>query len=389
MKKGVIGIGLLAILAIGFMAGRMTTSPAVAGPTGEGDAEARAPRNKTRVADRPAVDLPGKPGAHLRQDIRSQPADRIPKLVFRALETSDPILRRQLMSDLYSRMDPSNYREMMGQILEVSNATAREYPDEYLLMSMRAGQIAGPSVMEDWKKEGIATEAASKSFAGWAHVDPMSAKAWLDTQSDLPPGVRNKLLNTLIGGAMVHDPAKAGEMLSAMPEKDRDLCLDTFTNNIVQAAGKDAGLEWVKSIQAGGTDQKYMERATTSVFDRIIWSGANRRNSSSMVRDLEGLSSVVAIDENWIVRSMGQIRDRKVTGGIDLLDGVSRSPTLKNQPITQRMWNSAVDFALQRDPSSVERWLQENPDSPIHVQVREMAERKKAAQAARDPFAPN
>jgi hypothetical protein len=388
MRNGTIAVGLLVTLTAGFMAGRISSPAKAARDSGSGTQE-RPASLKTRVAERPRVERPSTPGARLKQEIRAQPADQIPQLVFRALETGDPILRRQLMSDLYSRMDTSNYREMMNQILEISNATAREYPEEYLLMSTRAGQIAGRAVMEDWKKNGIDSEAATKSFSGWAQVDPSAAEAWLASQTDLNPGARNKLLTNLIAGTMVYDPGKATAMLSAMPEADRNLCLNTFTNNIVQSAGKDAGFEWLKTIQSNPADPDFAKRATTSIFDRVLWSGANRRNASSMVRDLEGISPYVTIDENWISRSMGQIRDRKVTGGIDLLDELSRSPALRNQPITPRLWNSAVDFALQRDRAAVDRWLEENPDSPIHAQVLEMAEKKKAQAAAKAPPAPN
>jgi hypothetical protein len=389
MRNGTLAAGLLVTLSAGFIAGRISSSSVAGHDHSNGESTAGTAPLKTRVGERPPVERPSSQGARLKQEIRAQSADRIPQLVFKALETGDPILRRQLMSDLYSRMDHTNYREMMNQILEISNTTAREYPEEYLLMSMRAGQIAGQEVMEDWKKEGIATEAASKSFAGWAHVDPASAKAWLDSQTDLHPGARHKLLNTLIAGTMVHDPAKAREMLSSMPQADRDACLNTFTNNIVQAAGKDAGYEWLKTIQSNPQDPDFAKRATTSIFDRVLWSGANRRNASSMVKDLEGISPYVTIDENWISRSMGQIRDRKITGGIDLLDEISRSPILKDQPITPRLWNSAVDFALQRDRGAVDKWLEEHPDSPIHAQVREMAERKKAQAATAMPPTPN
>ncbi|MBX3741929.1 MAG: hypothetical protein KF712_13115 [Akkermansiaceae bacterium] len=132
-----------------------------------------------------------------------------------------------------------------------------------------------------------------------------------------------------------------------------------------------------------------MRRAATSLFDRILWSGANRRNAASLARDLESLITTFPDDADWTTRGMGQIRDRKVTGGIELLDELARGPVFKGKEFSQRQWNSAVDFALQRDHAAVDRWLKENPDSPIHAQVLEMAERKKAAQAAKAPPAPN
>ncbi len=388
MRNGTIAAGLLVTLSAGFMAGRITSSTGTAHDSG-GGTHRQAAKLKTRVAERPLVERPSTPGARLKQEIRAQSADRIPQLVFRALETGDPILRRQLMSDLYSRMDPSNYREMMNQILEISNATAREYPEEYLLMSMRAGQIAGQAVMEDWKKDGITCEAASRSFTGWAQVDQEGARRWLEANPDLDGSTRNKLFNAMLTGAMINDPASATRLYGSLQGEDRERALATFTNQLVQVAGKESGVKWLHELKANGGDDPYVRRAATSLFDRILWSGANRRNATSLARDLENLMTTFPDDTDWTTRGMGQIRDRKVTGGIELLDELARGPVFKGKEFSQRQWNSAVDFALQRDHAAVDRLLAENPDSPIHAQVREMAEKKAAQAAAKAPPTPN
>lgn len=387
MKRSHLIAALLSTLAAGFLVGRVSSNH-TAGKSAGDETDDLLSKSRTRVADRRSSDAPDSPGARLKQDIRKVSPDRIPDLVYRALETGDPILRRQLMSELYSRMDATNYRRMMEEILRVSDETGREYPEEYLLMSMRAGQIAGHDAMEGWKAKGIETEAASRTLTGWAHVDPDAAQRWLEANPDLDPKVRNKLLNALLTGAMANDPQNATRLFTGFPEEDRDRCLATFTNQIVQIAGKDAGMDWLKSTMTAGADDAYIQRAGTSMFDRILWSGANRQNAASMVRDLEQLASVFPHEEDWLTRGMGQIRDRKTIGGIELLDELSRSPVFKDKPITQRQWNSAVDFALQRDPAAVEKWLAENPSSPIHPTVQEMTERKKANQMKRDPFAP-
>ena len=380
MKRSHLIAALLSTLALGVVIGRVS-NPSTGGKDDGRELDGESSKLRTRVADRPSADRPDTPGSRLKKDIRTTSADRIPDLVFQAFETGDPILRRQLMSELYSRMDATNYRRMMEEILHVSDATGREYPEEYLLMSMRAGQIAGHEAMEGWKGKGIETEAAARTLTGWAHVDPEAAQRWLESNPDFDPKLRHKLLNALLTGAMANDPENATRLFTSFPEEDRDRCLSTFTNQIVQIAGKDAGMDWLKSTMAAGADDAYIQKAGTSMFDRILWSGANRQNAASMVRDLEQLASVFPHEEDWLTRGMGQIRDRKTIGGIELLDELSRSPVFKDKPITQRQWNSAVDFALQRDPSAVDKWLAENPTSPIHPTVQEMTERKKANQA--------
>ena len=188
MKNGVIIAGVFVTLSLGFFAGRMTSSSSSL----QSDDSPRDStiEGKRRAGERSTADRPVTRGARLRQEIRSVSTDRIPDLVFRALENGDPILRQQLMSELYSRMDAGNYRRMMEEILHVSDATGREYPEEYLLMAMRAGQIAGQEAMEGWKAKGIETDAASKTLTGWAHVDPEAARRYGKRSRECHPPLR-------------------------------------------------------------------------------------------------------------------------------------------------------------------------------------------------------
>ena len=91
-----------------------------------------------------------------------------------------------------------------------------------------------------------------------------------------------------------------------------------------------------------------------------------------MVADMERLSSIMPINEAWINRGMGQIRDRKTTGGIELLDQIARSPKLSGIPLGESVWENAVGHAMQRDAKAVADWLSKNPDSPIHAVISSM-----------------
>jgi hypothetical protein len=359
------------VLAIGFVAGRIT-SPSSSAPA-ESNSPDSAAKLSTKSGDRPASDPANTAFAKLRQEIRTAPSDKLPALVYRALESADPFVQRPLLDELYARMDASNYLAMTEALSRISRETGREHHDEWLLIHTRAGQVAGPEAMERWGKvNALGGQLAERSLWGWATSDPDAARQWLDGKTDLNPGLREKFLSTILSGAITHDADRAIAMLSQLPEADRDRCSKEFSNQLVQNCGKDRALEWLRSVRAADPDSTFTESVTRQVFDRAIWSGANQTHADIMVRDLEQLSTIMPIDESWIGRAMGQIRDRKVTGGIDLLDQLAGSTTLKEIPLSDGLWQGAVGYALQRNRTAVATWLEEHPNSPIHETVAAM-----------------
>jgi hypothetical protein len=381
MKRSHLIAVMFSTLALGFLVGRVS-SAGNNGANGNEDDGGSSTKLRTRLGDRPAAEISNSSTSRLRQEIRKAPSDKLAAMVYRTLEIGDPIVRRQLLYELFARMDASNFHEMTLELNRISLETGRDNYDEWLLMHTRAGQVAGQAAMERWEKEGARkTDQAWRTMWGWASTDPDSAQKWLDGIPDIKPEERNKLLTALMSGAIVSDQDKAMKMIASLSEEERIRCVPQFTFHLVQNAGKDGAIAWLQSVNASEPDTGYAKRVTEQVFDKLAWSGANQTNAKSMVGDLQRLSSVVPIDENWIVRSMGQIRDRKATGGIELLDQIARNPTLKDVPLTDRAWNSAVKFALERNPAAVGTWLQNNTDSPIHQKVAQMSGQALPAEA--------
>ncbi|HSP44210.1 MAG TPA: hypothetical protein VLO11_15145 [Luteolibacter sp.] len=186
--------------------------------------------------------------------------------------------------------------------------------------------------------------------------------------------MRKQLLATIMSGAAVNDPERAIALLGSLPDADRAGMAEKFVGALVQHQGKDRAIEWLASMSAAELESDYGQSLTRSVFDKVMWAGANQSNASVMVADMERLASVVPIDEAWIDRSMGQLRGRKTIGGIELLDQIARSPALSRIPLGESTFSNAVDDALRRDPAAVARWLAANPDSPIHSEVSSMVE---------------
>lgn len=371
MNKTYLVGSLASMFAIGFVAGRMSppsSAGVTAGPEEPGNAKAR-----IRAGGRPPADAANTAFARLRQEIRSAAPDQLAGLLYRALEPSDPFVQRALLDELYARMDATNFVAMSDALNRISLETGRAHHDEWLLLHTRTGQVAGQAAMDRFSAAAaLGGQPAGRALWGWASTDPEAARKWLDAHAELAPDLRDRLLSSIASAAILHDPDRAIGMLAALPEAVRNRSSNEFCNQLVQHCGKDRAIEWLKSVRAAEPDSDFAASVSRQVFDRAVWAGANQTNAAVMVRDLEQLAAIMPIDEGWISRAMGQIRDRKVTGGIDLLDQIARNPALKEIPLSDGVWHSAVGHALQRNRESVATWLENHPDSPIHDSVAAM-----------------
>lgn len=369
-------LSLIVVLLIGVLIGRtIGISAASRGAANEVGAAGPA---KTRSAERSTEPVPNTPLARLRKEIRSAPPDRCEALLRKALEIPGPFERRLLFDELMARMDADNFLEMSQAAARVSLETGRDNNSEWQLSHVRAGQVAGPQAMARWAEQhALGGTRAERTLWGWATKDPEAARKWLEEQADLPESLRNRLFSTIMNGALINDPQRAIALFNSLPEADRIGKSDEFVGAFVQHLGKDRAIEWLASMDASELGTETGKRIARAAFDKAMWGGANQTNAQVMVADMERLSSIIALDESWINRGMGQIRDRKATGGIELLDQIARSPKLKGIPLGESTWENAVGTALQRDQKAVEDWLSKNPDSPIHPMVSSMVAKGK------------
>jgi hypothetical protein len=362
---------LFCVLLMGFWIGRFSSPSVISGDDPDDSAEGGPFR--TRARERHSNPAPNTAFARLRKEIRSAPTSHCDTLLRKALETPDPFERRALFDELMARMDGSNFLEMSAAPARVSLETGRDNHAEWLLVHARAGQVAGPEAMARWTELGaLGGPRAERTLWGWATQDPEAARKWLDEQADLPDSLRQRLFSTIMNGALINDPDRAIGLFGSLPEAVRVSKADEFVGAFVQHLGKDRAIEWLACVSASELESKYGQSLTRSVFDKAMWAGANQTNAMVMVADMERLQSIMPINEALINRGMGQIRDRKITGGIELLDQIARSPTLNRIPLGEAAWSNAVGHALQRDPAAVAKWLAENPDSPIHPVVSSM-----------------
>ncbi len=385
MKPGIICAGLAGTLAIGFLCGRLSSAAGGGDPAGKGEEgrEGESLRRSERVQERGLPSMGGK----LRQEIRKAPPEKLPAMVAKVMETVDPILRRQLLYDLFERMDAGNFLEVTREMDRASLETGRDNYIEWLLVHARAGQVAGGEAMKNWDPNSGAkiSEPVWRTMWGWASTDPDAALQWLNQKEGLSPVDRAKLLNAVASGAIMRDPTRAMELLSGFSGPEKLQCVGQFTFDIVQNGGKDSAIAWLQSVRNSEPDSAYAKRVTESVYDKVMSQSITQTSTATMVADLERFSAVMPVTENLIQRSLQQLRERKPVAGIELLDQVSRSQVMQGQPVSDQLWDSSIRFALARDRNSVADWLAKNSGSGAYQRVYDAYQAPVSPQAGSPP----
>lgn len=355
-------------LTIGFLSGRWSSGGSSEGDGGKGSVARGGGGGSAGLED---FDRAGAEATR-RGGRGKAPQAPSPKMVFHTFQTVDPVLRTQLLGNMMAKMDANNFREMLAEVERMATELGREHNEAWTLMNMRAGQVAGVTAMEAWRKQGIDSNPGVETLYGWATADPDAARKWLEEQSELNGGGRGKLLNMLCTGAVAYDRFRAQEIYASLPEQDRMNGLRNFTMAIVDSGGREAAIEWMNSVQAADKEAPYTKAVEKQVFDRFMLTGAHRASPSAMVDALEELAPHIELNEGWVQRGMGQIRGGM--GGLEMLDRISRSTVLKDLPLFSDATLQNAVAAARGNPQAFERWLAENTDSPIHGKAAGLSE---------------
>lgn len=375
MKTPLIVGAMAFALAMGILIGRMSHESG-----GRRNGETTSAQNgerpgRTRASDRQEKANFFSDTQRLRNDIRKASPEALSALVYRALELSDPLERRQLLLDIFSRMDAGNFEAMIREAERNSLETSRNNYDEWAVMLVRAGQVGGEEAMAIWSGDLRRNwDQLMKTMQGWASTDPDAAMRWIE-RNNLPPQSRANLIGALMAGSIAKEGVQALSILDSFSEPDRLTSVQWTTQFLAQSSGKDALMDWMKSANAKYPDTPYANKVTDSVFDKVVWSGANQFNVPSVVADLERISSIIPMDDARLARAIAQVKSREPVRGIDLLDQLTRSPLMANRRPSPMLVQQATEAAIKRERNQVEKWLAANPGSPIYGQVSEALEK--------------
>lgn len=373
MRNSTVAIALIATLAVGVLIGRMGGSSILGEKEGQATGADRLSNSRQRVSERrqdtPAPALTAQ--QRFREEIRKAPSDKLPDLVFRALELGDPLERRQLLLEIFARMDAGNFEEMIRESERSSLETSRNNYDEWAMMLVRSGQVAGQAAMEVWSADPKNNwDQLAKTMQGWASADPDAAMRWYREQ-EFQPNTRTNMIGAMIAGALSKDRAHAMAMLASLPEEERLNSIQQITFHLVQNQGKEGAIDWMKTVNSATPGTPYANKVADAVLDKVVWAGSNLNSIPTVVSDLERYSSAMPVDDNRLARAIMQVRSRGAVRGIELLEQLTTSSLLQSKPPSQMLLDQAVGHAVKNDRAGTEKWLQTNAASPLAQQVRQ------------------
>src|SRR6218665_2240854 len=131
MKKSHVAAALLSTLAVGFISGRISDGTGFMGSDDKSSSAGKERTGRTRTSDRPEKDSASSQPQRLRDEIRKASPEALSALVYRALELSDPLQRRQLLLEIFSRMDAGNFEQMIRESERSSLESSRNNYDEW------------------------------------------------------------------------------------------------------------------------------------------------------------------------------------------------------------------------------------------------------------------
>ncbi|MES2997360.1 MAG: hypothetical protein V4733_11180 [Verrucomicrobiota bacterium] len=356
------GIGIL--LAIGFVAGRISSTQGNNTAVGEKRNELGKNRH-TSVRGQDERPSDRTRSGKLRQAIRSARSDEIKALAKQAISTGDSVVRMALFNEILGRMDAENFLQLTAVPGELSAETGRDNRSEWFMLHVRAGQVAGEEAMEAiGAQNGWRSEKIGSVMRGWAMTDPATALVWLESQKNMAAADRASLVTFLTAGAVFHDEAGAKTLLAGLTESERTQCVPGFVPALIQQSGKEGALAWLQEVKSSAPKSPFETAATQKVFDHFLTNGANQWDAAAMVKEMEALSKVIPLHDDWFSRGMGRVLYNSPTGGINYLNEIAKNPTLSEIPMSDWMYDNAVRRCLSQDRSALDAWIAKHPDSP-------------------------
>ncbi|RYD49468.1 MAG: hypothetical protein EOP85_01565 [Verrucomicrobiaceae bacterium] len=254
---------VVVIGAGGFMAGRVSSSGSSAS-TGNNPAETRSSRSQT-ASSSSTTDSPSKKTSRPSRPGRTEMADKMGRLA--KLESivrgENPLDRNRALLAYLDQLGPGEFEEAVAHFRSLGLTDARM--GEYSLLLTAWAQtdpIAALTYAKDNTRGGFAQDTI---LTTWATTDPEAAIRW--AQSNHEGEDPNPFIPGIIRGLAQTDPARATELLAAMPRSgERGKGLDFILPHLLQQ-GAEATREWITALSDDSLKNGAMLRVARQFAD--------------------------------------------------------------------------------------------------------------------------
>jgi hypothetical protein len=404
---------IVVIGAVGFMAGRISSSDSAADDGNDAPAETRSARGPASRSGESAGSSTGR--ARDRKDDPSMaaavsPTERLARLDS-IIRDTNPLDRSRALLAFIDQLGPGEFEEAVAHFRSLGITDSR-FGEYALLLSgwAEVDPLAALAYAKDNTGGGFAT---GTILATWASNDPEGAIQWAET-NHTGDGA-NPYLAGIIRSLGATDPARATDLLAGMPRsRERGDALDAMLPHLI-TQGADATRAWISGI----TDDSLRDGAMMRAADKLAaidpagtaaWLLANPGDASQRRMD-DVYSAWARQDQAAAVGSLatlpaGEQRSDALRGVIssvasenpreavalmdrypnDVNDGVVRNlvwhsfgsdPVLAVSQIARiadegdrnRTYGRLLRSWTERDPAAASNWIQNNP-LPQPVQER-------------------
>ena len=360
-------------LVAGFLTGRNT-----GGKGSQAQVEDQANRpDFGRPRERTMADTASRgAGRLLLAEIRRSSPDKLAGLMTRALECADPVEKELLMAECLMYMEASNWNQLLESFAQATGATGRDQYGAWKNCLMRSGQVAGEQAMNQWRENGLggSQDEPWHTMYGWASVDPLAAKQWLDRCEAEGGSPATSLYQALIAGAGLNDSKVTMDLLENLPQERRGSAAGHLVWNLTARGGLDELKPWLEYARDRADDPNLSGLAASlrgEIEKKFVWSATSSGRADLAVQHLDFLAAEPTDLPPLARRMLSGFHGAKSAAGMELVEGLMKNPRFAEIPEMAMLQRMALEQVAVGIPDGLDGWLLKNPDSPLRTAIHE------------------
>jgi hypothetical protein len=285
--------GAIAVASAGaFFAGRMTAPSAATDGAGGGPDSglpAKVSARGTEAGDNSGTSarrLSDRAGTREKGPKATKGAEALARME-ELMRNTDPIARTQAWLDFVNSIDPSEFESVVASFRSLGMTDSRM--TEYAMLLSAWGKKDPLQALAYAQANTGNRFARTTILSTWASYDPAGAIQWAEQNHEAKEGEGNPWMIGIIQGLASSDPARASQLLAAMPySEERGEALSVLLPSIL-AQGNDAAKLWAEGI----TDDALKQGAIARVAEAMA------------AKDPAGTA-------DWLTRNPGEAADRSM-----------------------------------------------------------------------------